>query len=148
VPWPGPGWPADIAQFAVVSCTGYTAPGLDILLARDLGMAPSVQRLSIGHMGCYAALPALAAVNDFVVARQSPAVLLCCELTSLHVQPAASPTPGERLSHEEMQQIVAHALFADAAGAAVVVPEDTGLQVIGVVARTDVTPSDHMTWDM
>jgi alkylresorcinol/alkylpyrone synthase len=148
VPWPGPGWPADIAQFAVVSCTGYTAPGLDILLARDLGMAPSVQRLSIGHMGCYAALPALAAVNDFVVARQSPAVLLCCELTSLHVQPAASPTPGERLSHEEMQQIVAHALFADAAGAAVVVPEDTGLQVIGVVARTDVTPSDHMTWDI
>jgi predicted naringenin-chalcone synthase len=130
-----------------VSCTGYTTPGLDILLARDLGMAASVLRLSIGHMGCYAALSALAAVNDFVVARQRPAVLLCCELTSLHVQPPASPTPGERLSYEEMQQVVAHALFADAAAAAVV-PEDTGLQVVDVIARTDVTASDHMTWDI
>jgi alkylresorcinol/alkylpyrone synthase len=140
--------PDDVGQFAVVSCTGYTTPGLDILLARDLGMAPSVQRLSIGHMGCYAAIPALGAVSDFVAARQRPAVMLCCELTSLHVQPPPTPRPGERLSHEEMQQIVAHALFADAAAAVVVAPDQDGLQVVDVEARTDVTTSDHMTWDI
>ena len=49
--------PADVGLFAVASCTGYATPGLDILLARDLGMGDSTQRLHIGHMGCYAALP-------------------------------------------------------------------------------------------
>ena len=52
-----------------------------------------VQRLFVGHMGCYAALPGLGAVADFVVARGRPAVLLCLELTSLHVQP---PTDRHR----------------------------------------------------
>ncbi len=54
----------------VCSCTGYVTPGLDILLARDLGMAASTQRLLVGHMGCYAALPGLGAVRDFVRANQ------------------------------------------------------------------------------
>ncbi len=30
--------PSDVGLFTVVSCTGYVTPGLDILLARDLGM--------------------------------------------------------------------------------------------------------------
>ena len=102
----------DVGLFAVASCTGYATPGLDILLARDLGMGDEVQRLHIGHMGCYAALPGLGAVADFVVARGRPAVLLCLELTSLHVQPAT----------DNVQQMVAHALFADAAAAVVLVP--------------------------
>jgi alkylresorcinol/alkylpyrone synthase len=138
----------DIGMFAVVSCTGYSTPGLDILLARDLAMAADVQRLSIGHMGCYAALPGLGTVSDFVAARDRPAVLLCCELTSLHVQPARPPQGG-RLDHEQMQQIVAHALFADAAAATVVVPgSGAGFEVVDVAARTDPATSDHMTWDV
>jgi alkylresorcinol/alkylpyrone synthase len=59
----------EVGLFAVVSCTGYATPGLDIRLAADLGMAADVQRLLVGHMGCYAALPGLGAVADFVVAR-------------------------------------------------------------------------------
>ena len=60
--------PQDVGLFAVVSCTGYATPGLDILLSRDLGMAPDVRRLVIGHMGCYAAVPGLGAVSDYVAA--------------------------------------------------------------------------------
>jgi predicted naringenin-chalcone synthase len=131
----------------VVSCTGYSTPGLDILLARDLGMADSVQRLFIGHMGCYAALPGLGAVSDFVAARGRPAVLLCLELTSLHVQPAT----------DDLGQVVAHALFADAAAAIVVEPGGSGrtgrsgrlpFAVRDVVAVTDPSTTDHMTWDV
>jgi predicted naringenin-chalcone synthase len=70
---------ADVGLFTVVSCTGYVTPGLDILLASDLGMTDSVQRLHVGHMGCYAALPGLGATADFVTARQKPAVMLCLE---------------------------------------------------------------------
>ncbi len=92
----------DIDLFAVVSCTGYATPGVDTLLARDLGMPASVERLHLGHMGCFAALPALAAVADAAVARGKTGMLLCVELASLHLQPPpttsvkSSPTPSSR----------------------------------------------------
>jgi len=129
---------AEVGLFAVCSCTGYVTPGLDILLARDLGMAADTQRLFIGHMGCYAALPGLGVAGDFVRARGRPAVLLCLELTSLHVQP---PTA-------DAEQIVAHALFSDAAAAAVLLPRSGGYELKDVVSVTDVAKADHMTWDV
>jgi predicted naringenin-chalcone synthase len=142
----------ELGLFAVCSCTGYATPGLDILLARDMGMSPSVQRLFVGHMGCYAALPGLGAVSDFVVARGRPALLLCAELTSLHLQPAGTRT--------DIQQIVSHALFSDAAAACVVTPSvpsaSGGFSASGglsyavseVAAVTDTTTADHMTWEV
>ena len=140
--------PADVGLFTVVSCTGYVTPGLDILLARDLGMTDRVQRLHIGHMGCYAALPGLGATADFVTARQKPAVMLCLELTSLHVQPTTETARSGSPTPEDLQQMVAHALFSDAAAAVVLEPTSPGMEVVDVVARTDVSTADHMTWDV
>ncbi|MDP9442074.1 MAG: type III polyketide synthase [Actinomycetota bacterium] len=128
--------PADVDLFAVVSCTGYATPGLDMLLARDLGMPPSLERLHVGHMGCYAALPALAAVADAAAARRKVGVLLCVELTSLHLQP---PT-------DELDQIVAHALFSDGAAAVAVHPGAAGLELVDVMARTDMASAGEMGW--
>jgi predicted naringenin-chalcone synthase len=131
--------PGDVGLFAVATCTGYATPGLDIRLASDLGMPAGLHRLLVGHMGCYAAIPGLAAAGDFVTARSRPAVLLCCELTSLHVQPAQA----------DLQQVVAHALFSDAAAAVVLEPGALrGRRLGGVVARTDPSTADHMTWDV
>ncbi|WP_305787502.1 type III polyketide synthase [Symbioplanes lichenis] len=131
----------ELGLLAVCSCTGYATPGLDITLARDMGMSPSVQRLFIGHMGCYAALPGLGTIADFAVARGRPALLLCAELTSLHLQP-----PDTRA---DIQQIVSHALFSDAAAAVVVTPGDRpGYAVRDVAALTDSTTAGHMTWDV
>jgi predicted naringenin-chalcone synthase len=132
----------ELGLFAVCSCTGYATPGLDILLARDMGMSPNVQRLFVGHMGCYAALPGLGAVADFVVARERPGLLLCTELTSLHMQPAGT--------RADIQQIVSHALFSDASAAVVLTPGDggRGYAVREVAAVTDTTTADHMTWEV
>src|ERR687894_1210216 len=131
--------PGDVGLFAVATCTGYATPGLDIRLASDLGMPLGLQRLLVGHMGCYAAIPGLAAVSDFVTARSRPAVMLCCELTSLHVQPA----------QRDLDQVVAHALFSDAAAAVVLEPgARRGHRIADVVARTDASTADHMTWDV
>jgi alkylresorcinol/alkylpyrone synthase len=150
--------PRDVGLFAVCSCTGYVSPGLDILLARDLGMSERTQRLFIGHMGCYAALPGLGAAADFVTARGRPALLLCLELPSLHVQPAT----------RDPQQIIAHSLFSDAAAAVVLLPSSSGsassasesassasgpalapgLALREVTARTDTTVAEYMTWDV
>ena len=146
--------PADVGHLTVASCTGYATPGLDILLARDLGLPVDVQRLHVGHMGCYAAIPALASLSDTVTVRGTVGVLLCLELTSLHIQPPS----GDR------EQMVAHALFSDAAAAVTVVPDGQatpmtgtqatdedplwGLQVVDVVARTDVASAGLMSWDV
>jgi predicted naringenin-chalcone synthase len=131
--------PGDVGLFAVATCTGYATPGLDIRLASDLGMPAGLERLLVGHMGCYAAMPGLSAAGDYVAARGRPAVLLCCELTSLHVQPAQT----------SLDQVVAHALFSDAAAAVVLEPGATrGRRLAGVVARTDPSTADHMTWDV
>ena len=143
----------DVGLFAVASCTGYVTPGLDILLARDLGMDESVQRLHIGHMGCYAALPGLGAAADFVTARDRPAVLLCLELPSLHVQPATPTALSGAPTPQDLEQMVAHALFGDAAAAVVLEPTgpataSSGLEVVDVLARTYPHTADHMTWDV
>ncbi|PPK66349.1 3-oxoacyl-[acyl-carrier-protein] synthase III C-terminal domain-containing protein [Actinokineospora auranticolor] len=128
--------PGDLGLVAVVSCTGYGTPGLDIGLAADLGLAADAQRLAIGHMGCYAALPGLGAVSDFATARGLPAALVCVELTSLHIQPP----------DRDPEQVVAHALFGDAAAAAVVHPDAPGWEVLDVVSHTDTDTRDLMTW--
>jgi len=130
--------PHDLDLLTVVSCTGYATPGLDILLARDLGLRDDVQRLHVGHMGCYAAIPGLGVVSDAAAARGKTAALVCVELTTLHVQAA----------ERSLEQIVAHALFADGAAAAVVRPGGTGLEVVDVAARTDVSTASLMTWDI
>jgi alkylresorcinol/alkylpyrone synthase len=134
--------PADIGLLAVVSCTGYATPGVDQLVAAKLGFAPSLQRLVIGHMGCYGAVPGLGAVADFVTARAQPAVLACVELASLHVQP---PTA-------DMEQVVAHALFSDAVSAVVMEPaapgQAGGLTLVDVAARTVSDAASLMTWSV
>ncbi len=101
-------------------------------------MPPSLERVQIGHMGCYAAVPGLAVVADAAVARARTAVLLCVELSSLHVQPPS----------EDMGQVVAHALFSDAAAAVVVRPGGPGLEIVDLVACTDPAHAELLRWDI
>lgn len=132
--------PSDVGLLAVVSCTGYSTPGVDHHLAAKLGFSTSLQRLFIGHMGCYGAVPGLGAVADYVTARQRPAVLACVELSTLHIQP---PTA-------DMEQIVAHALFSDAATAVVMEPatgsQADGLALVDIAACTVADAAPLMTW--
>jgi predicted naringenin-chalcone synthase len=139
----------ELGMLAVASCTGYATPGLDVLVARDLAMAPDLRRLLVGHVGCHAALPGLASIHDYVVANGRPAALLCVELTSLHVQPPS----------DDLEQVVVHALFGDAASALVLEPVDaTGpggpspaspaLEVVELATLTAPGTLDLMTWDI
>ncbi|MDQ2816472.1 MAG: type III polyketide synthase [Actinomycetota bacterium] len=137
--------PGEVGLLAVVSCTGYATPGVDLQLAAKLGFPASLQRLFIGHMGCYGAVPGLGAVADYVTARQRPAVLACVELCSLHLQPPDT----------DLEQIVAHALFSDAAAAVVLEPaaEDSrcpqpGLAVVDIAACTVADAASLMTWSI
>ena len=129
----------EVGLLVVVSCTGYATPGVDVRIADELGMAGDLRRLLVGHMGCYAAIPALGAAADFVRARGRPAVVLCLELTSLHRQPAAA--------RHDREQLVTHALFGDGAGAIVLEPDARGgLEVLDTTAVTAPATSELMTW--
>ncbi|MEV0651229.1 3-oxoacyl-[acyl-carrier-protein] synthase III C-terminal domain-containing protein [Phytomonospora sp. NPDC050363] len=134
---------AELGMLAVVSCTGYATPGLDIRLAASMGASSDMRRLVVGHMGCYAAIPGLAAVADYVRLHRRPAALLCVELTTLHLQPSAA------LGVFDNEQAVAHSLFSDAAAAAVVVPDaPAGLEVGRITSRTDTAHAQDMTWNV
>jgi len=138
----------DLGMLVVASCTGYGTPGLNVTLARDLAMSAELRSLMIGHMGCYAAIPALGAAADYVSVHQRPAAMLCLELTSLHVQPS-QPVPRP-LTADAAQQMVVHALFSDAAAAAVITPDRAAgaLEVVEIAALTDTSTADMMSWDV
>jgi alkylresorcinol/alkylpyrone synthase len=149
--------PSEIDHLTIVTCTGYGSPGLEVGLASELPLDPRVQRLHVRDMGCYAAIPALAATVDAVTVRGGVGIVLCLELTSLHVQP---PT-------DDVAQVVAHALFSDAAVAVAVVPPgwshaaadgvvgegrtrtaDHGLQLVDVASITVPSDAPLMSWDV
>lgn len=133
----------DLGLLVVASCTGYVTPGVDILLAGALGVPLEAQRLLVGHMGCHAAIPGLSSAADYVAGHGLPALLVCVELSSLHVQPPTS----------DLGQVAIHALFGDAAAAMVLEPDGVrarpgSLAVADVAARTDGDTAGHMTWEI
>jgi predicted naringenin-chalcone synthase len=116
----GPDAAAQVGDLVVVSCTGYAGPGLDVHLAGDLGLGKSTRRLALGHMGCYAALPAMRTAAALVAASGQRALVVSVELCSLHLQPATS-----------RQDAVSQALFGDGAAAAVIAPGEVEAGAVG-----------------
>lgn len=105
-----------ITHLIVVCCTGMYAPGLDIDLVKELGLATTVQRTAINFMGCYAAFNALKIADAFCKSNKSAKVLIVCtELCSLHFQREATD-----------DNLLANALFADGAAAVIVEGESSG----------------------
>jgi alpha-pyrone synthase len=102
--------PQQITHLITFSCTGMSAPGLDIQLIERLGINRSAERTCINFMGCYAALNALKIASYITEANPKAIVLLCgVELCTLHYQKSKTN-----------DQLIANALFADGAAAAIV----------------------------
>ncbi len=132
--------PEGISHLVTVSCTGFAAPGIDVLLIEELGLAPTVGRVQVGFMGCHGALNALRVARAMVEADHSARVLVCAvELCSLHYQYGLDP-----------QAVVANALFADGAAAVVVGWEDDppgGAWQLDAVGSYLIPQSrEEMTW--
>ncbi|TWU47169.1 Alpha-pyrone synthesis polyketide synthase-like Pks18 [Rubripirellula tenax] len=98
-----------ITHLVTVSCTGFSAPGVDIELIDRLGLPATTQRVQVGFMGCHGAINGLRTAAGLVAASPNANVLMCCvELCSLHYQYGYDP-----------DRIVSGALFADGSAAAV-----------------------------
>jgi predicted naringenin-chalcone synthase len=124
--------PEDVGLLATVTTTTHSAPGLDAL-APQLGMRGDVQILSLGPMGCYAALPALSTCANWVAAHGRPAVLLAVDLFSPHVQ----PPPYDK------EAAVVLTLFGDGAAAVVLLPGAPGLPGADIVDCEQLTDPAH-----
>jgi len=99
-----------VTHLIVVTCTGFFAPGLDLAIAQELNLAPTVERTLIGFMGCAAAFNGLRAATQIVKGQPSARVLVVCiELCSIHIQPGA-----------ERENLISASLFADGASACLV----------------------------
>lgn len=128
----------EVDELFIVSCTGLDTPGLDLLLAADLGMRHDLRRTSILSMGCYAAFPALLRAADAVRARPgSHALVLCLELCTLHFQDDPS-----------IDNLMAIALFADGAAAALVGDAPGGPRLLAFRTFSDYQTLDHMAWHL
>jgi predicted naringenin-chalcone synthase len=126
----------DITHMVVASCTGFTAPGLDQVLARRLGLKSSVERVVIGFMGCYAGVTALRTAGHIVRSDSRARVLVVAvELCTLHLQPTTS-----------LEQLLAMAQFADGAAAALVTAEGEGLALGAGISLTLEDSHDLITW--
>ena len=129
-----------ITHLVTASCTGFAAPGFDTALLRVLKLSPDVERTHIGFMGCHAAVNALRVARALATADPAARVLVCCvEVCSVHLQYGW-----------DVGRVVANALFADGAGAAVVVSsEDAGCARIDATAsRLLADDPGAMTWSI
>ena len=134
---------SDITHVVFASCTGFSNPGPDYHIIRDVGLNENVERYTVGFMGCYAAFPALRMAAQFCEANPQAVVLvMCLELCSLHLQVSGKP-----------ESIVANALFADGAAAAIVSAREPAkdrpfYRVHGFHSALVPSSEAHMAWDI
>lgn len=127
-----------ITHFVVASCTGFVAPGIDQIIARQLGLAPSVERLLIGFMGCYAAVAAIRTARHIVRSEPDARVLvLCVELSTLHLQQT-----------DAIEPLLAMLQFGDGAAAALVTGTPGGFMLGQPFATTLPDSEALIRWDV
>jgi predicted naringenin-chalcone synthase len=104
--------PKQVTHLITISCTGFNAPGVDVELAKQLGLAETVERTHIGFMGCHGAFNGLRVARAFAHSNPRARILLCAvELCGIHYYYRWDP-----------KRMVANALFADGAAAMVGIP--------------------------
>lgn len=127
-----------ITHLITVSCTGISAPGLDIILMRDLNLSPNIHRTSVNFMGCYATIHALKMADAFCKAdMQAKVLIVSVELCTLHFQNSC-----------EMDQIAASLLFGDGAAAAIVSNEEGPYAIDQFYAEVNLQAYKDMSWNI
>ncbi|WP_434597715.1 type III polyketide synthase [Streptomyces sp. A5-4] len=127
-----------IGSFVLASCTGYSGPTPDILLAEEFGLRKDLRRTFIGHMGCNAAFNVLKTGIDAVAARPHELVLAgSAEVCSVHLRPEYTK-----------EQAVVNALFGDAGAMLLLGADDggPGPVILGTHTETHPDTSHAMSW--
>lgn len=125
-----------ISHLVVASCTGFTAPGIDQILADELDLGGGVERTLVGFMGCYAAVAALRTAHHIVRSEPAARVLVVTvELSTLHLQAA-----------DALEPLLAMLQFGDGAAAALVTAEPRGFAIERPFAATLPDSAELIRW--
>lgn len=132
----------EITHLITVSCTGMSAPGLDLQIVDLLDLPSTTFRTSVNFMGCYAAIHALKIADAFC--KNDPAakvVIVCTELCTLHFQKEATT-----------DNITSSMLFADGSAAALLThsghADMPGLEIENFYSEIIPRGKRDMAWEL
>ena len=129
---------SDITHVVSVSCTGFLAPGIELILVNKLGLNPDVKRLGVNFMGCMAGINALDVARAYAAEDSKNKILVVCtELNTLHYHNA----------EKTKESLLGLILFGDGAASAIVGQSTTATlkfkeKISYIVKNTE----ESMTW--
>jgi predicted naringenin-chalcone synthase len=131
----------EVTHLITVSCTGMSAPGLDLELMELLDLPRHAWRSSVNFMGCYAAVHALKIADAICNSDRAAKVLIVCtELCTLHFQRGGT-----------VDNIASSLLFADGSAAALITHDEDphrGLQLQRFYAEVVPKGKKDMSWEL
>lgn len=130
-----------ITHLITVSCTGMSAPGLDLQILDLMDLEKDISRTSVNFMGCYAAIHAMKMADAICKADKHAQVLIVCtELCTLHFQREATS-----------DNITSSLLFGDGSAAILIVGnenEHKGLHIDNFYSEVIPKGKRDMAWEL
>ncbi|MFC4261971.1 type III polyketide synthase [Ferruginibacter yonginensis] len=130
----------DITHLITVSCTGMSAPGLDLQIMEAMDLPNNIVRTSINFMGCYAAIHGMRLADAFCKTNPNAnVVVVCTEFCTLHFQSAYT-----------VDNLTASLLFADGCAAFLMQAQHQhkGLQLQNFYAEVSFKGKKDMAWEL
>ena len=131
----------EITHLITVSCTGMSAPGIDLQVMELLELPQNIVRTSVNFMGCYAAVHALKLANAFCGSEENANVIVVCtELCTLHFQKEPSA-----------DNMTSSLLFADGCAAMLVQntnSKEKGILVNNFFSNVSFKGKQDMAWEL
>lgn len=131
----------EITHLITVTCTGMSAPGLDLQVMEAMNLPNNIFRSSVNFMGCYAAIHALKLADAFCKTDKNAKVLIVCtELCTLHFQ-----------KENSLDNIASSLLFGDGAAAVLVTHNDdelNGLHIQDFYSEVAFKGKKDMSWEL
>lgn len=131
----------EITHLITVSCTGMSAPGLDLQVMELLDLPKTTYRASVNFMGCYAAIHALKMADSICnTSSKAKVLIVCTELCTLHFQREAT-----------IDNIASSLLFGDGSAAVLVTPGENkwpGLHLDNFYSEVIQKGKKDMAWEL
>ena len=133
--------PQQITHLITVSCTGMSAPGLDLQIAEAMQLPVNIFRTSVNFMGCYAAVHALKLAK--LICDSTPGanvVIVATELCTIHFQ-----------NEYTLDNAASSLLFSDGSAAVLVsnqIKSKNALALNGFYSQVAYKGKNDMAWEL